>query len=192
MEAIDASLADLAERPDFSKRPLARALAAESEPDIAVALPHDVYDLALETFEHSPGLTAAELVGRRCLVTSDGAPVATLELPDPDGARGVVTTHGPFTEATAEALRAAEDSGKVADGDYDLRLLRIPALYLMSLWLKDQQGKDDVFIPLAPAPAGLDGGAIYNWDEMRSHLAGLAEQRLATSEDETPGPEVAG
>src|SRR5205814_7734225 len=61
-------------------------------------------------------------------------------------------THGPFTGATVEALHAAERMPKVAAADYDMRLLKIPAVYLAALWL--HADNDDILIPMGNPPAG--------------------------------------
>lgn len=169
-EAIRTSLADLASRPNYATRELSRALGAAPEPELAVAAPHDIYNLSLSALVESAAADSAEQVGRRCLVTSQGEPVATVELPDPSGEEGVVTTHGRFTKATADALGAIEGSSEVDDGDYDLRMLRVPSLYLMALWLKDRQGEDDIFVPLTPAPSELEAGTHYSWDDLRTRL----------------------
>lgn len=188
--AISARLSDLADRPNYAKRELMETLAGSGPNALEVALPHDVYNLPLNSLVKAAEPDDAEQVGRRCLVTSGGATVASVELPDPDGEKGVVTTHGQFTEATADAVRGIQDASEVESGDFDLRMLRIPALYLMALWLKDRQGRNDIFVPLEPAPPELEAGARYSWNELRTHLEKPAQMRLAQDEeDETRGPQ---
>jgi hypothetical protein len=190
-DAINTGLADLASRPKYAKRGLSRAMAGAPEPDLAVAAPHDIYNLPLSALVESAKPDSAEQVGRRCLVTSQGEPIATVELPDPDGESGIVTTHGPFTKSTAEAVGSVESSSEVADGEYDLRMLRVPGIYLMALWLKDRQGQDDIFVPLSPAPAGLEAGARYSWDDLQAQLKEPATRVIADERKQRPGPAVA-
>ncbi|MGH3927490.1 MAG: triple tyrosine motif-containing protein, partial [Pseudonocardiaceae bacterium] len=67
---------------------------------------------------------------------------------------------------------------RLAAGDYEVRLLRIPALYFVALWLKDEKGRDDILIPLDPAPAPFEPGRSYRPDEVLAELAASARTRL--------------
>ncbi|MFJ3206165.1 hypothetical protein [Streptomyces sp. NPDC086989] len=67
---------------------------------------------------------------------------------------------GPYVAATERALRQAESLGK----NYQPRLLSVPELYMMTLWLHGAVGADassglpaaaDLLVPLAPAPPGI-------------------------------------
>jgi len=171
---VRAHLTDLAPRPQFQHRLLARA-----EPtQVALAAPHDVYAIGLDRLAAGAGLEAAEVVGQRFLVLDDDRAVASAEL-TPGG--GFQSNEGPFVGATAEAIRAAEDSPDLADGNYELRLLRIPGIYLVALWLRDEDGDGggDVILPLAPTPAPLEAGHRYAPAELQPLLRELAQARLA-------------
>lgn len=67
---------------------------------------------------------------------------------------------GPYIEATERALHQAA----TLVTDYQPRLLSVPQLYMMTLWLHTGitsppepggPGGDDVLVPLAPAPPGI-------------------------------------
>ncbi|MCC0099363.1 MULTISPECIES: hypothetical protein [Streptomyces] len=67
---------------------------------------------------------------------------------------------GPYVAATERALRQAESLGK----SYQPRLLSVPELYMLTLWLHGAVGADasaglpaaaDLLVPLAPAPPGI-------------------------------------
>jgi hypothetical protein len=53
-----------------------------------------------------------------------------------------------------QAVRHAEELDQVRQGKYEVFLLTAPAVYVSTLWLRDQIGKDDLFylIPYGPAP----------------------------------------
>jgi hypothetical protein len=170
LRTLENGLQDLAQREAFGDRRLAAAEPA----GIAVAAPHDVYSLGLEPLAEGRGLEAAQWVSRRCLVLDGDRPIAAAELPDPDGSQGFATTEGRFAEATAQAIRAAEET----PGEYELRLLRVPALYLMALWLKDRDGEDDVLVPLDPAPAELQPNERYSELQLLERLRDRARSRL--------------
>ncbi|MCM2577460.1 hypothetical protein [Streptomyces meridianus] len=68
---------------------------------------------------------------------------------------------GPYVRATERALAQAES---IPDTAYQPRLLSVPELYMMTLWLHEDVTADaeagrpasgDLLIPLAPAPPGI-------------------------------------
>jgi hypothetical protein len=77
---------------------------------------------------------------------------------------------GPFVASTEDALARARQ----LDGDYELRVLSIPALYVFALWLR---GESDVLIPMSPAPAELRANEPYDEASFTEALRPLAERR---------------
>jgi hypothetical protein len=179
LETIREGVTRLAGRPEYRDRALGRAEADALD----VAAPHDVYTLGLDALAEGKGLEAAEPVGTRVLIMRAEQPVATAELDDPEGDGGLSATEGPFTEATATAISQVESLPAVAAGDYELRMLRLPALFLMALWLKDEAGDDDLIVPLDPAPEGIEAGRTYAEDELLAELRERARSRLDESLD---------
>jgi hypothetical protein len=178
LETIRVGVARLAARPEYRDRGLGRAEGLD------VAAPHDVYTVGLDALAAGGGLEAAEPVGRRVLLMRGADPVATAELDDPEGPGGLSANEGPFAEATARAISRVESWPEVADGDYELRVLRLPALYLMALWLKDESGDRDLVVPLDPAPAGIEAGRGYDAGELLGELRERARSRLEDADDE--------
>jgi hypothetical protein len=174
LQTIQDGVDRLAGRTEYADR----ALGAAEPSNLAVAVPHDVYTLGLDDLAAGKGLDSAEAVGRRVLIMEGDRPVAAAELQDPEGGSGFSATEGPFTEATAHAVREVEAWPVVADGEYELRVLRLPALYLMALWLKDRDGDADLVVPLEPAPTGIEAGRGYSAEELLSDLRGRARERL--------------
>jgi hypothetical protein len=76
---------------------------------------------------------------------------------------------GPFVASTATALEAAEGLVEIRDGSYEMRLLHVPALYTMALWLHGDG--NDVLVPLAPSPDGVEPNRAYPADELLAILA---------------------
>ena len=179
LETIRGGVARLADRPEYRDRALG---AARAEP-LELAAPHDVYTLGLDALAEGTGLEAAKPVGRRVLIMRAQEPVATAELDDPDGAGGLTATEGPFTEATARAISEVESWPVVVEGDYELRVLRLPALYFMALWLKDRRDGDDLIVPLDPAPVGIEAGRSYDEEELLGVLRDRARSRLDAADD---------
>jgi hypothetical protein len=173
VEAVRSRLSALAGRPAFPERALGRA-----DPDrLALAAPHDVYVLGLDRLAAGAALVDATVVGRRFLVLDGDAPVASAEIAG-DGAE-LQTTEGPYVLSTASAIARAEQDPELAKADYELRLLRVPALYFVGIWLKREGGAgDDVVIPLEPAPEGFVEGRAYPPAELLHLLAEQARTRL--------------
>ena len=180
LRAIQDGVDRLASRPEYRDRALGGADPASLE----AAVPHDVYTLGLEAVAGGKGLDAAEPVGRRVLVMEGDRAVAAAELADPDGGGGFSATEGPYTEATARAVAEVEAWPVVAGGEYELRVLRLPALYLMALWLKDRDGDGDLVVPLDPAPTGIEAGHGYSAGELLGELRERARLQLESGDDE--------
>jgi hypothetical protein len=60
--------------------------------------------------------------------------------------------------------RAGDDVGD----EFELRLLRIPAVYSVNLWLHGT--RSDYLVPLEPAPPSLESGTIYEPEDALDHL----------------------
>lgn len=173
IDAVTAALSELAGRAEFRRRALARA----NPLDVALAVPHDVYTLGLDELAARARIDQARRIARRFLVMAGDRAVSSAEIADEDGT-GFQANEGPYVVATADAIARAEDDPDLADGDYEIRLLRIPALYFVALWLRDVRGDHDVLVPLDPAPAPFEPGRRYRPDDVLAELAASARTRL--------------
>jgi hypothetical protein len=144
---------------------------------------HPVYFVPLDALAEGKLLQAATQTSWRYLLVQNDAAVAEAELSA--GSRGgkgaksrsldfVSLTQGPFASATVDALNAAERLPQVARRDYELRLLRIPAVYFVALWLHG--AKDDILIPMGDPPAGLKRNEPYTEAAVIAALHDSAEQ----------------
>ncbi|MEU4732892.1 hypothetical protein [Streptomyces sp. NPDC023588] len=101
------------------------------------------------------------LTGWRFLIRSGERHVAAADTRlTPDGWMFSHFFEGPYVAATERALRQAES----LPGNYQPRLLSVPELYMLTLWLHGAVGADasaglpageDLLVPLAPAPPGI-------------------------------------
>ena len=161
-----------------------RSLRDIGEAGRKLASPHAVHNLGLEDIRKAGALRDAPMTAWRYLVEEGGAVVASAEVGvDPKGAvRGLDhVNEGPFVGATAAAQKAAAKLPQVRKGRVEARVVRIPALYVMALWLKDMQGDKDVVIPMAPAPPFLEANRPYSERAFLKALAGPAKARGAFS-----------
>ncbi|GGX04336.1 hypothetical protein GCM10010297_27780 [Streptomyces malachitofuscus] len=107
------------------------------------------------------GGTATRLAGWRFLIrTGDRAVAAADTVLTADGWTFSRFFEGPYITSTELALRQAE----ALPQPYQPRLLSVPGLYMLTLWLHgdptaDGAGGDpaptDLLVPLAPAPPGI-------------------------------------
>jgi hypothetical protein len=86
---------------------------------------------------------------------------------------------GPFLEGLVAGVAFAERLEADQGGDFELRLLSAPSLCLVALWL---HGESDLFVPLDPAPGGLDPERAYTEEQMFSSLRELTELRTSLND----------
>jgi hypothetical protein len=122
------------------------------------------------------GLPGARLTGWRFLVRgSDGLVAAAETTLTPAGWVFSHFSGGPYLASTERALCQSEALG----GDHQPRLLSVPGLYMVCLWLHGDTGADDsagplpadVLIPLAPAPPGIAAHRPYRAADLLPLLA---------------------
>ncbi|MER0444447.1 hypothetical protein ABR738_07630 [Streptomyces sp. Edi4] len=110
----------------------------------------------------SGGRTArSRLAGWRFLISDRDHPVAAADTRlTPDGWTFSHFFEGPYIASTQRALRQAE----LLATPFQPRLLSVPELYMLTLWLHGDTGADgasgapaphDLLVPLAPAPPGI-------------------------------------
>ena len=103
----------------------------------------------------------ATLTGWRFLLAQDGVPVGAAEATlTADGWAFSHFCAGPFVASTERAMRLGEALPRA----YQPRLLSVPQLYMLTLWLHADHeaaadsgalAPDDLLVPLAPAPPGI-------------------------------------
>ncbi|MGQ4388690.1 hypothetical protein [Streptomyces sp. SAS_270] len=107
------------------------------------------------------GASTTRLAGWRFLIRCGDRAVAAAEtMLTPDGWAFSHFFEGPYVTATERALRQAENMKQ----PYQARLLSVPELYMLTLWLHGDCTADgatghpaatDLLVPLAPAPPGI-------------------------------------
>jgi hypothetical protein len=129
--------------------------------------PHRMYEVDLADLAAGRGVDAARPVGWRWLVHDGDHTVGAVEVADPGSGHPVARfTEGPFTTCTDAAVATVRSLPQIERGYYELRLLHIPGLYTVALWLADLVGWKDLLVPLAPAPPGVQALRPYPADEL--------------------------
>ncbi|MDQ0936110.1 hypothetical protein [Streptomyces turgidiscabies] len=107
------------------------------------------------------GASATRLTGWRFLIRCGDRAVAAAEtMLTPDGWAFSHFFEGPYIASTERALHQAEAMKQ----PYQVRLLSVPELYMLTLWLhgditadgaEGHPAETDLLVPLAPAPPGI-------------------------------------
>ncbi|WP_059008342.1 hypothetical protein [Streptomyces specialis] len=144
--------------------------------DLRLVLPLPVYRLAPVTGTTAP--PRARLTGWRFLLARDGRPVGAAEtMLTADGWAFSHFCEGPYIPSTERALRLAGSLPAACQP----RLLSVPELYMLTLWLHTDPGAQpaeggpepqDLLMPLAPAPPGIAAERAVRSDVLLPLLAG--------------------
>ncbi|GHH26967.1 hypothetical protein [Streptomyces rubradiris] len=137
-----------------ARTPSLRAAQGPATPELP--LPVHVWDRISEQ-----GLSATRLAGWRFLIRcGDRAVAAADTMLTPDGWAFSHFFEGPYIASTERALKQAD----ALQLPYQPRLLSVPGLYMLTLWLHGDHSGDgteghpaatDLLVPLAPAPPGI-------------------------------------
>ncbi|MEK6273084.1 MAG: hypothetical protein AABM42_10625 [Actinomycetota bacterium] len=96
-----------------------------------------------------------------------------------------------FTPAIRDALAAAQDDPRVRTEDFEARLLRVPALKLLAVWLH-AIGTEDLYVPVVPTAVDAAPGELYGADDFRSRLREAASRTLSLYEEAERPDELGG
>ncbi|HVW64426.1 MAG TPA: hypothetical protein VHB01_05370 [Nitrosospira sp.] len=151
--------------------------------------PHQVFTLGLTDLAAGKGLDAAKPTGWRYLVQESDKVLASAESVTVGSANEHVFSafnEGGFVASSASAIRAVREIPEVEQGGFELRLLNVPGLYVLALWLHGTQGKGDLLVPLAPSPVETPAGRPVPAAVLLKELADKAQAPLVAA-DRTGG-----
>lgn len=183
-EAVQAALQHFAGVPESQLH----ALQGTKPAELAPTVPQPVYNLGLSDLVSTAALGSARLTGWRYLLRQSGQIVASAETVTGEDGHEEFShfNRGPFVASTAAALASAEGLIEMKDRAYELRMLHVPALYTMALWLHGD-GSNDLLVPLAPSPDGVEANRAYPADELLGVLADKANQIPHMEPNDTRG-----
>jgi hypothetical protein len=78
-----------------------------------------------------------------------------------------------------QALQQAPD---IAARSFELAQLRVPALHVKAVWLKDKAGSGDVIIPIPPTDPSLTAGRRYSIADFLAALRPSAERAITDTD----------
>ncbi|MEV6674233.1 hypothetical protein [Streptomyces sp. NPDC051162] len=130
----------------------------------------------LEQVTPRGGAPRTRLTGWRFLIRGAGRAVAAGEAaPSAEGWAFSHFCEGPYLTSTELAVRQAEE----LPTPYQPRLLSVPELYMLTLWLHGDLAADaasglpgpgDLLVPLAPAPPGIAAHRAHRFSDLLSVL----------------------
>jgi hypothetical protein len=156
-------------------------------------MPHEIYHLGLNAITSGDGIDKAEPVAWRYLTGEpENVPYAAEVHTDAQQHKYVALNEGPFVRGFAEQIQSASSDPDVERGDYEPRLLQVPALYVVATWLKDRNSGAETFIPLEPSNPAVTPGRRYSRVEFEAALAEAAKkpERPPTAVKGTPGSQA--
>ncbi len=169
------------------------ALAGSSPDALDLEAPHPVYVLGLDQVLAGAELAKAVPVGWRYLLRQgDGEVVAAAQTMTDAGGQAAFASFnsGPYVASTSAALDTATeyaDGGAGGGEAWEPRVLHVPALHAMGLWLHTEAETTDVVLPLPPVPPGIDADRRYTVPDYLEALQGLAGTVEPTSASDTTG-----
>jgi hypothetical protein len=183
LDAVHSTFLDLSRNHAFRTPALRNATGP-----LQLTEPHQVFTLGLTDLAAGKGLDAAKPTGWRYLVQEGDNVLASAETVV--GSRGEQVfsafNEGRFVDSSASAIHAVRAFPEVKQGDFELRLLNIPGLYVLALWLHHTQAKGDLLVPLAPSPVETPAGKTVPADVLLKELADKAQAPIAAA-DRTGG-----
>jgi|SRR5215469_9982934 len=177
-EQTRTALQNMARQKQFRIAPLASATPAQ----ISLTSPHAVYNIDLDDILSNNPLSTARFTAWRFIVGANpNQPAAAEMIGDPQGTTATFSSvnDGPFVAGTIAALQNLAADPTFAKGDWEGRLLRIPALFVMAIWAHGKNTGEDMLRPIAPAPSFLDVNKTYTWPQFREALATPAREKLS-------------
>ncbi|MBA4148855.1 MAG: hypothetical protein H0X66_12135 [Verrucomicrobia bacterium] len=130
---------------------------------LRISEPDTSYFVRLDELISGRLCAAAQLNSWRFLLSNGDEVIGEVEL-NANEKRGklmefvaIHQTH--FSAASVQALKKAEKLTK-ENGQYEVRQLKIPSVYLVAIWFHSET--DDLIVPLPPAPNGIEAFQFYS------------------------------
>jgi hypothetical protein len=149
---------------------------------VHLSAPFPIFTLSRGAGRKRRLLTAAKPVCLECLVLVGEHAVADIALviSDSSGQHEFAGMRvGPSAARLLEAIRTAEGIEATKNGEYELRVLRVPALRFSGVWL--HRTNDDLLIPFGQKGPSQEGSAPCSERELQMLLAPRAEARPAAA-----------
>nr|MDO8114921.1 hypothetical protein [Candidatus Sigynarchaeota archaeon] len=151
---------------------LAKTIAEEGEQILVPVHGMPVFQIGLNDLAKGGTIDVAKQTGWRYLLEHKNSVIASTEtvLGPEQKHHFAAVTEGPLVQGTVSAIKAADSLKEISTGEYEVRLLLVPALYAMALWLVNLQKGSDLAIPISPAPPYMTPNKIISLNDLLSLL----------------------
>jgi len=157
-----------------------RLRGARSE-ELSLVLPHPIYGLELGALIEERSLRPATLVGWRYLVQRGDEVVASAEVDVDSGnqtARFAQFNEGPYVASTVARIEELSEDPECDEGTFELRLLKVPGIFVVALWLVSEEGAGTRLSVLPPAPPELDARRLLSEEDFIHSVVERAQRNL--------------
>jgi hypothetical protein len=158
---------------------------AEWPPWIPIRMSYPVYSADLDDVLDRKRrlLKRAELTSWQYILGTDDKVLALAEVAAGMPMEYASKQPADFAEAVLAAVARAAKVENVRMSNYELRLLRVPELYLFTVWLHGE--KDDILLPIRPFNRALEelDRETFSERQVVDALRPIAEVRAATRDE---------
>lgn len=161
---VQATLARLVADPVFRRRAGIRPVTDDQA--LGLSTSHGVFCVEVEQLRRE-GLEAAEPTSMRFIVLQGDRTVGSAETRlDKDGRPGSFSNvaQGAEVDGFVDGLARSEQHPRMAEENFELRVLRVNELHLQALWLRAESGRD-VIVPSEPALPPFSAGQPLEVEE---------------------------
>jgi hypothetical protein len=180
-QVVKAHLNEMTSKRAFRTPNLAKMMLQETAQTPAPTQALPVYHLGLKDLAEKGNTTSASLKSWRYMVKQGEEVVASADaIIGPD--KKPVFSHineGPLVKGALLGIQAANANDEIKKGQYEVRLLMIPAIYVAALWLVDSAGKRDLAVPIEPNVPPLVANKVIPLTEMMTIVQKLAKVSLS-------------
>jgi hypothetical protein len=190
--AVTASLtAGLRRLPARNRNSYATEMGGGSPP--AVSTPYQVFTLSPEDLTGGSSLEDAKPTAWRYLLSQGSQGLAGgsaleefKEAPEVATAEVLIKDPAPqfsqlqfgwISNATQRAIAVAQALPEMSSGKYELRMFRLPAVYVDAIWLKNKEVGSDLYIPILGVHKALTPFRAYRSDEFLSTVRDLVAKK---------------
>ena len=117
----------------------------------------------------------AVMTGWRVLLHAGEPVIAAVELSADDTGRYRLDriNIGPAAAGTARAIVESEKNAVILAGDFEPVFLLLPEMFVAALWLLDNRGSNDRFLPIPPVPREYGDVAMADDETFSTALVGI-------------------
>jgi len=149
---------------------------------LSTGTPQPIYNSTIQALDESHLLAEARLTGWQYILLSGpksdqiDSVVEVAQVGDIKDKGSPLSPDVRYPAAYGVAINNAITEAENVSSDYDLRMLRVPSVSLLAVWLHDDL-KGDLLFPVYPAPTMLKQQSMFTETALTEALRPLIKQR---------------